>query len=167
MAVTGVPEIHPVDEQLFKGALGRWASGVTVITAATADGPVGMAASSFSSVSKDPPLVLFCPAKSSSTWQQMQSVKRFGVNILAHDQADVCSVFARSGIDRFAEVEWSATESGTPALAGVSVFIECSVESVHDAGDHDIVVGRMELVGIHEDARPLVYHSGQYGRFEA
>lgn len=167
MAITGVPEIHPVDETRFKGALGRWASGVTVITAATENGPVGMAASSFSSVSKDPPLVLFCPAKSSSTWQQMDGVERFGVNILAHDQAEVCSVFARSGIDRFAAVEWAPTESGTPALAGVSVYIECSVENVHDAGDHNIVVGRIEHIGIHDDARPLVYHSGQYGRFEA
>ncbi len=166
MSVADIPNLEPVDIAGFKAALGRWASGVTVVTSNTSDGPVGLAASSFSSVSLDPPLVMFCPAKTSRTWQQMQGGTHFGINILSASQAEVCNVFARPG-DRFSLVEWAASSQGVPVLAGASAILECTYEAVHDAGDHDIVVGRVQSVGVVEDPSPLLYFRGQYGRFEA
>ena len=166
MPLAGIPNLEVVDIAGFKAALGTWASGVTVITAATEDGPIGMAASSFSSVSLDPPLVMFCPAQSSSSWTQMRRADRFGVNILANDQAEVSNVFARPR-ERFSQIAWEPSAAGVPVIAGVAAYIECAFDAVHPAGDHDIVIGRITHVGVAGAADPLLYFRGKYGRFAA
>ena len=120
------------------------------------DEPVGMAANSFTSVSLDPPLVLFCPGKNSSTWPRIQ---RAGlcVNILAEDQEDVCRLMAQKGAERFREIGWKAAPSGAPVLGGRVAHIDCRTVAEHDAGDHLIVVGRvLEMAVNHRRGPPAL-----------
>ena len=155
-----------IDGDTFRQVLGHFATGVTVITAAGSDGPVGLAVNSFTSVSLDPPLVAFCAARSSSTWPSIQEAGHFCVNIIAEDQEDVCRVFASKGADRFTTVGWrKATHSGAPVLEQELAWIDCEIDAEHDAGDHIIVVGRVQEVGVERDGKPLVFFRGGYGRY--
>ena len=115
-----------VDAAQFRRTLGHFCTGVTVIAAAADDGPVGFACQSFAALSLDPPLVLFCPGKSSRTWPLIEAAGHFCVNVLAHDQRDVSAVFGRAGTDKFARCEWSPAPSGAPVLDGVLTWIDCS-----------------------------------------
>lgn len=148
----------------FRTVLGHFATGITVVTALDDGEPVGLAANSFTSVSLDPPLVLFCPAKSSSSWSRIERAGRFAVNILDETQEDVCRIFATPGEDRFAQVAWHLSPNGSPLLDAVHAFLDCETHAVHDAGDHMIVVGRVLDLGLDADAGPLLYYRGQYGR---
>ncbi|MBJ7283338.1 MAG: flavin reductase family protein [Acidimicrobiia bacterium] len=164
--MTGHPDenvIGPTANK-FRDALGHFATGITVITAMDDEGPVGLAANSFTSVSLDPPLVLFCPAKTSSSWPRIERAKSFAVNILDDAQEEVCRVFATPGEDRFSKVAWHLSPSGSPLLDDVHAFLDCVLHEVHDGGDHWIVVGRVIDLGIEADAGPLLYYRGQYGR---
>jgi 3-hydroxy-9,10-secoandrosta-1,3,5(10)-triene-9,17-dione monooxygenase reductase component len=161
-----MPEHPLVDPAHYRTVLGHFASGVTVITAHGADGPVGMAANSFSSVSLDPPLVLFCAAHSSSTWPKIQATGAFCVNILAEDQEDVCRLFATKDVDRFAQIGWHKGPSGSPVLDGVLAHIDCTTVAEHDAGDHAIVVGRVIELEVHHEGGPLTFFRGGYGRLD-
>jgi 3-hydroxy-9,10-secoandrosta-1,3,5(10)-triene-9,17-dione monooxygenase reductase component len=160
-----------IDAGTFRKALGHFCTGVTVVAAMTtgADGvtePVGFACQSFAALSLDPPLVLFCPGKSSRTWPVIEAAGAFSVNILAHHQADVSATFGRAGADKFASVGWSPAPSGAPVLDGVLTWIDCTVESVLDGGDHWIVVGRVGALGETEDERPLLFYRGAYSATE-
>lgn len=148
----------------FREALGHFATGITVVTALDDGEPVGLAANSFTSVSLDPPLVLFCPAKSSASWARIERAGRFAVNILDEHQEDVCRVFATPGEDRFAQVAWHRSPNGSPRLDDAHAFLDCVTHAVHDGGDHWIVVGRVLDLGIDADAGPLLYYRGRYGR---
>jgi 3-hydroxy-9,10-secoandrosta-1,3,5(10)-triene-9,17-dione monooxygenase reductase component len=152
-------EISP---DLFRTVLGHLPTGVTVLTANTPDGPTGMAANSFTSVSLDPPLVLVCPAQSSSTWPAIRAADGFCVNVMAAHHEEVCRRFARKGVDRFAGVPWHARPAG-PALDDAIAWIECTLEAEHEAGDHTIVVARVRAIEAAEDGVPLVFHRGRYG----
>src|SRR5712691_6295329 len=137
-----------VEPAAFRKALGHFCTGVTVVAAVGADGePIGFACQSFAALSLDPPLVLFCPGKSSRTWPQIEAAGSFCVNVLAHDQRDVSMVFGRAGSDKFAAVDWSPAPSGAPKLDEVLAWIDCSLESVVDGGDHHIVIGRVTTLG--------------------
>jgi 3-hydroxy-9,10-secoandrosta-1,3,5(10)-triene-9,17-dione monooxygenase reductase component len=128
---------------------------------------VGLAVNSFTSVSLDPPLVAFCAALSSTTWPSIQEVGHFCVNIIAEDQQEISRLFATKGADRFTEIEWrSATHSGAPILENVLAWIDCVIDTEHVAGDHLIVVGRVQEIGVERDGRPLVFYRGGYGRYE-
>jgi flavin reductase (DIM6/NTAB) family NADH-FMN oxidoreductase RutF len=153
----------------YRQVLGHFPTGVTVITAMGSDGPVGLAVGSFCSVSLDPPLVAFYPDKRSSSWPQIRETGGFCVNILSEDQEDVCRVFASKGTDKFAGLGWKPTSSGAPRLDDVLAWIDCRIETVHDAGDHEAVIGHvLELgVGKNEGIGPLVFYRGGYGRFES
>ena len=133
---------------------------------ASADGPVAMSANSVTSVSLEPPLILFCPDKSSTSWPRIESAGTFCVNVLAEDQEELCRTFATKGTDKFAGVGWSPGPfTGAPVLAGGLAWMECRMEQLHDAGDHAIVVGRvLDLQS--RDGRPLLFFRGGYGRFE-
>lgn len=146
----------------MRQVLGSFASGVTVIAGSDGDGPVGFACQSFASVSLDPPLVLFCPARTSRSWPRIQAVGRFCVNVLAEDQQDLCLRFATAGVDKFAGIGWHATDWG-PALDGVLATVMCSVEAVHRAGDHDVVIGQVHELVTLRDAAPLVFFRGAFG----
>jgi 3-hydroxy-9,10-secoandrosta-1,3,5(10)-triene-9,17-dione monooxygenase reductase component len=159
--------IPTLDEARYRQVLGHFCSGVVVVTGAGVGGPFGMTCQSFSSVSLDPPLVMFCPAKSSSSWAAIRPSRSFAANILSSEQEDVSRVFATSGADKFRGVGWRAGATGSPVLDDVLAAIDCVVESEHDAGDHSIVVGRVvELHLAGREPGPLLFYRGGYGRFE-
>jgi len=156
----------------FRDVLGRFGSGVTVVTAVSNDEPVGLTCQSFSSVSLDPPLVLFVPAKTSRAWPLIQRSGRFCVNLLGADQADLSNTMASRGTDKFAEVKWTpAPQTGSPMLAGAIAHIDCSIHAVHEAGDHFVVIGRvLDLVTDDDgddDVAPLLFYRGQYRTTDA
>jgi 3-hydroxy-9,10-secoandrosta-1,3,5(10)-triene-9,17-dione monooxygenase reductase component len=151
------------DAASFRSVLGHFATGITVITAMDDGVPVGIAANSFTSVSLDPPLVLFCAAKTSSTWPRIQRAGHFTVNVLDEHQEHISRLFATKGADRFGQIEWEAGERG-PILHDVHAYLDCTIESEHDAGDHVIVVGRVHELGLTADAGPLLFYQGRYGR---
>jgi 3-hydroxy-9,10-secoandrosta-1,3,5(10)-triene-9,17-dione monooxygenase reductase component len=163
--VTASPDGAPpiVDPGSMREVLGHFASGVTVVTAVTAEGPIGFTCQSFSSLSLDPPLVAFAPARSSRTWPRLREIGRFCVNVLSEGQDDVSQNFARSVPDRFAGVPWNPSAHGAPVLDDVVAWIDGELWAEYDGGDHTIVVARVLDLGAHPDRRPLLYHRGAYG----
>jgi 3-hydroxy-9,10-secoandrosta-1,3,5(10)-triene-9,17-dione monooxygenase reductase component len=160
-APDGAPRI--VDPRVMRDVLGHFASGVTVLTAVTDDGPIGFTCQSFSSLSLDPPLVAFAPARTSRTWTQLREIGRFCVNVLAEGQDAVSQNFARSGTDRFVGVPWSPSPHGCPVLEDVVAWIDGELWAEYDGGDHTIVVARVLDLGAHPERRPLLFHRGEYG----
>jgi 3-hydroxy-9,10-secoandrosta-1,3,5(10)-triene-9,17-dione monooxygenase reductase component len=155
-----------IDSARFRQVLGHFPTGVTVITARTADGPVGLCVGSFASVSLDPPLVAFCAGSNSTSWPRIQEAGHYCVNILAEDQEDIARVFAGKGQDKFAGLGWRpAVATGAPVLTGVLAWIECRIDAVHEAGDHWIVVGRVLDLEIGQEGGPLVFFRGGFGRY--
>jgi len=151
----------------FRDVLGRFCTGVTVVTSMSSGRPVGMTCQSFSSVSLDPPLVLFCPAKSSRAWPQIQRAGFFCVNLLSHDQLDLSNGFAAKGTDKFAGVSWRPSATGAPLLDGVLGWVDCTIYAVHEAGDHYVVIGRVMDLGVEDAPHPLLFYRGRYARTEA
>ena len=170
MAAIDLPGDEPlptsIDEARFRQVLGRFATGVTVVTGLAGGEPVGLAVNSFTSVSLEPALVAFCVAKRSRTWPRLRVAGTFCVNILAEHQEALSRAFAGRPPDRFLGVGWRPGRSGAPVLADVLAWIECTVEAEHDAGDHVIVVGRVQDLDVGHEGRPLVFYRGGYGRFE-
>lgn len=160
-------ERAPVDPAEFRRVLGHFASGVTLVTTVDASGPTGFACQSFASLSLDPPLVAFMVARTSSTWPRIAAAGTFCVNVLGADQGPLCRAFAVSGADKFAGVPWTPTPvTGSPRLPSVPAWIDCTITTVHTGGDHLIVVGRVESLGAErDDAEPLLFHRGRFGRF--
>lgn len=147
----------------FRDVLGRFATGVAVITAMSDGAPVGMTCQSFSSVSLTPPLVLFCPAKTSRAWPLIRRSGSFAVNLLADGQDDISNTMASKGIDKFANVSWQPSGiTGSPVIAGTLAVIDCHVHAVHEAGDHYIVVGHVQSLEIGEATDPLLFSQGKY-----
>jgi flavin reductase (DIM6/NTAB) family NADH-FMN oxidoreductase RutF len=161
--------VSTVDSSEFRAVLGHFPTGVAVITAICSDGePAGLAIGSFTSVSLDPPLVAFLPAKSSSSWPRMRDAGSFCVNILGHPQLELSRRFATSGGDKFAGLDWQPTPSGHPILPGVPAWIDCDLVRIDDAGDHWIVLGRVRSLSADGDhPGPLVFCRGAFGRFAA
>ncbi len=153
-----------VDSTLYRQVMGQFLAGVTVITATHNGVPVGMAASSFTSLSMNPPLVLFCPAKSSSTWASISDAGHYAVNVLAAEHEDVSKQMSSKSADKFAGLAWHTEVSGSPVLDDALGWIDCRTEHVYEGGDHWIVVGRVLALGW-RDGEPLGYHRGAYGRF--
>ncbi|MGH3433122.1 MAG: 3-hydroxy-9,10-secoandrosta-1,3,5(10)-triene-9,17-dione monooxygenase reductase subunit [Thermocrispum sp.] len=151
-----------VDPRRFRTILGHFCTGVTVVTGHGADGPVGFACQSFAALSLDPPLVLFCPSKTSGAWPAIAATGHFAVNVLGAEQRDVSTVFGSRGADRFAGVDWRSAGSGAPILDGVLTWIDCAIHAVHDGGDHYIVVGRVLTLGHAAPERPLLFYRGGY-----
>lgn len=153
---------HVVEPAEMRRVMGMFASGVTIVTGTDEGEPVGFACQSFTSVSLDPPLVLFCPAHSSSSWPRIQRGGVFSVNVLAEDQLELCKAFAASGGDKFKDLAWHDTAWG-PSLDGVLATVHCEIEAVHPAGDHDVVIGRVKQLVTHREAAPLLFFRGQFG----
>lgn len=146
----------------MRRVLGTFVSGVTIVTGMAETGPVGFSCQSFASVSLEPPLVLFCPARTSRSWPPIQSSGRFCVNVLAADQQELSSIFATTGADKFAGLSWHPTPWG-PVLRDVLATVMCDVESVHPAGDHEVVLGHVRQLVLRRDHDPLVFFRGAYG----
>lgn len=160
-------DVVEIDPGHFRSVLAHLPTGVTVITAYGEDGnPVGMAANSVTSVSLDPPLILLCPAKSSTTWPAIRAASGFCVNVMAGHHEEVTRRFAAKGIDRWAGLEYTERPTG-PALDDAVAWIECRPQDEHDAGDHTIVVGRVVAIEATSgpDAEALVFFRGSYGSF--
>lgn len=157
-----------VDASTFKAALGRFASGVTVITVNTEEGDYGMTASAFCSLSLDPPLVLVCVHKNNTTHQRLDAAKGFGINILAAPQKASSNQYAGYGSspqDSFASDVERGAYSGAPLLDGSLAWLDCAKHAVHDGGDHTIFVGRVEnasAFGERDSLDPLLYAAGRY-----
>src|SRR5690349_3372134 len=131
----------------FRDVLGLFCSGVTVVTSMSDGEPVGMTCQSFSSVSLEPPLVMFSPAKTSRAWPLMQRAGYFCVNILAAGQEDLSNGMATKGVDKFEGVGWQTAATGAPLLDGVLGYVDCTVHQVVEAGDHYLVIGRVKELG--------------------
>lgn len=157
---------NATDSRYFRDVLGNVPTAVVAITALDADGrPTGMTVGSFASVSLDPPLVSFMPGKSSTTMPKIQASGRFCANILAAGQEEVCRQLARSGGEKFSNLRWELSEHGTPHISGANAWIDCTITAVHDAGDHDIVVGSVDSLSVVHTESPLIFLRGGYGRF--
>jgi flavin reductase (DIM6/NTAB) family NADH-FMN oxidoreductase RutF len=152
----------------FRRALAVHASGVVIITAQSDGIPVGLTATSFTSVSLEPPLVAFYVDRSSTTWPQLGAANHFAVNILASDQAELAARFARKSVDRFAPpTRWRPGPLGAPLLRDVSAHLVCLPYERTEVGDHLLVVGLVAEAEVHCSGRPLLYHQGRFGRFTA
>ena len=155
-----------IDQREFRNALGCFASGVTVITTLDENGgPVGLTINSFSSLSLDPPLVLFCLDRKVTSFDAFQNNSHFAVNVLAEDQEDLSRRFAQVGPDKWVGVEFSAWDSGCPIFEECLANIECDVDTIADGGDHVVITGTVKQFRYDEDgARPLLFYRGRYGR---
>ncbi|MGW5639913.1 flavin reductase family protein [Streptomyces sp. NPDC003832] len=157
----------PAEPAAFRRVLGHVPTSVSVVTAATPEGPVGVTVGSFTSVSLDPPLVVFyCGLKSASA-AAIAAAGQFRVNVLAEDQQQVCAAFAGRTAERFATGAWEFPEAAAPRLAGAAAWIECDVESTFPAGDHVAVMGRVRrLATAAAPRRPLIFHRGRLVRLD-
>jgi flavin reductase (DIM6/NTAB) family NADH-FMN oxidoreductase RutF len=151
------------DVRAFRRALGHFATGVTVVAAQSSGRPFGMTANSFASVSLDPPLISVCIARTAGSLVRFLEASHFAVNVLTCEQLDIATRFVQSGVDRFSQLTWRAGSGGAPVLADVSASFECTREVAHDAGDHVILIGRVQRFARFNRA-PLVFAHGRYGR---
>lgn len=163
MTICITPEI---DGAVFRRVLGHYPTGVCAVTAVEPDGLAsGMIVGSFTSVSLDPPLVAFFPDKSSTTWPRIARAGLFCVNVLARDQQDLCRRFASKGGDKFGGLPYRLSNNGSPVLDDVIAWIDCTLDTVHEAGDHFIVLGRVSELDIARADAPLLFFRGEYGSF--
>ncbi len=147
----------------FRSALGMFATGVTIVTAMTADGqPIGLTANSFNSVSLDPPLVLWSLSRAAASLPAFSTGSHYAINILAADQRALAERFALKGADRWAGVSWSRGCGDAPLLAGACAVFECFNRSRYEEGDHVIFVGEVERCTSRAGATPLLFHGGRF-----
>lgn len=150
------------DAKALRGALGRYATGVTITTCRAADGqPVGLTVNSFGALSLEPPLVMWALRDASPALPAFRQASHFAVNVLAEDQIELSRRFASPVHDRFAEGDWRSGHGGTPVLAGCCATLECATERELSLGDHVLFVGRV-LVLAEAPLPPLVFQSGHY-----
>lgn len=156
------------DTRSLRDVLGQFVTGVVVVTASGPLGPVGLTANSFTSVSLDPPLVLFCVHRSSRVRQVFDSAGAFGVNILSEQQESVSRQFARPSDERAHGLSFHHRGTGVPLLTDALAYLECEVEQQIDAGDHVIVLGRVRDHKVQRAGhRPLTFFSGRYAKLHA
>lgn len=155
--------LDPKDPLALRRALGRFATGVTVITTRGPDGaPLGFTANSFNSVSLDPPLILWSLSRASQRLGAYRGASHYAVNVLAADQKDLAARFAARLDDRFAGVAWEEGLGGAPVLPGALAVFECAHEAVYPAGDHELFIGR--VMRLREGpGRPLAWFGGGFG----
>ena len=147
----------------FRTALGMFATGVTIVTARTANGDlVGLTANSFNSVSLSPPLVLWSLAQAASSMEAFSTGSHYAINILSADQQALAMQFATKGVDKFAGVAFHLGAAGAPLLDGAAATFECFNRSRYEEGDHVIFVGEVEQCAHREGASPLLYHGGKF-----
>lgn len=155
----------PETARQYRTALGRYATGVTIVTTTSDWGPVGITANSFASVSLDPPLVLWSPARASQRFGAFEQAARFAIHVLSSDQADVCSAFARNGA-AFDACDWGFDADGLPDIRGCLMRLKCDTHAIHEGGDHAIIVGRVTQAATRPDGDPLLFHDGSFGLFQ-
>lgn len=164
MSLTATAQLPAApDTPAFREALGRFATGVAFVTAAPDGKPDGLIVNSVTSVSLEPPLIAFCPARNSFTWQRMRRTGRFGVNVLARRHEEFARRATPPGADRFAGIDWEPGRGGVPLLTGALATLECEIVAEHAAGDHWIVVGFVDGLRIRRAEEPLIFFAGAFG----
>ena len=154
------------DPRSFRDTLGRFATGVAFVTAAPDGQPAGLIVNTLTSVSLEPPLVSFCPSRSSLTWQRMRRAGRFAVNVLARQHEQFAKRAAPAGADRFAGLDWESGPHGSPRIPDALAILECQIVAEHPAGDHWIVVGRVDHLSAAATKEPLVFFAGEFGKLQ-
>ncbi|MGB7285986.1 MAG: flavin reductase family protein [Salaquimonas sp.] len=151
------------EERSLRDAMGKFATGVTIVTVKTENGPVGMTVNSFASVSLDPALVLWSIEKKSGRYSAFTEAEHFGIHVLDESQADLALEFARNA-NAFDNCAWHTNEMGVPMVEGVLSRFECKRAALHEGGDHTIIVGEVLQYGFRY-GEPLVFASGKFGVF--
>jgi flavin reductase (DIM6/NTAB) family NADH-FMN oxidoreductase RutF len=164
MSITAQP--HPPapapSPRSFRDALSRFATGVTFVTGAPAGEPAGLIVNSFSSISLEPPLVSISASRTSLTWSRIRQTGRFGVSILSAEHEAFVARATPPGADRFAGLDWHPGRAGTPLLTDALATLECRIVAEHPAGDHWIIVGRVEELAVASFDEPLVFFAGRF-----
>ncbi len=154
-----------LDQQQFRQLMGRFATGVTVVTLAGENGtPYGLTVNAFTSVSLDPMLVLICIDKKVGGYALFKPGRSFAVNILAEDQKEISNRFASKDTDRFARLKYRTGTTGAPILDGVLAYLECQITRAYDGGDHTIFLGEVKAGHISDRRSPLLFFGGRYCR---
>ena len=152
------------DTRAFRQALGSFPTGVAVITALSASGtPMGITVNSFTSVSLEPPMVLWCLDKKSDRYAVFAKATGFTISVLGTAHEEVSARLAKPGSHSLDDIQLIATELGPPALSDALAFFECASEAVYEGGDHAIIVGRVVRFARRDAGAPLVFFRGRYG----
>ncbi|MEY9210746.1 flavin reductase family protein [Thermobifida halotolerans] len=151
----------------LRRAFGCFPSGVTAVCALVDGGPVGMAASTFTSVSLDPPLVSVCVARTSTTWPALRRSTRIGVSVLNSEHGAICRQLSARDVDRFAGVDWTALPNGSVVLNDAAAWLDCGVEEEITAGDHVIALLSVQAIQAAPAVAPLVFHGSRFRRLAA
>jgi len=164
----GLAGVEPVTsgEQL-RAAFGCFPSGITAVCATVDGQPVGMAASSFTSVSLDPPLVSLCIQHTSTTWPVLRTGPALGLSVLAEGQDEISARLARRGTDRFAGTSWAETGNGSVFVHGATLWLDCTLHAEVPSGDHCIVLLRVHALRADPGTPPLIFHGSRYRRLAA
>ncbi len=149
--------------RMFRAALGRFATGVTVVTIAGPDGPMGFTANSFAGLSLDPALVLWSPAKASQRYPFFATAQHYAIHVIGQHHAALPDRFSRGG-EGFAGLSWLPNAEGVPTLPGALARFDCVQHATHDGGDHLIIVGQVLRLAL-EEGEPLVFANGRFGGF--
>lgn len=152
---------------LLRKAFGTFPSGVTAVAALIDGCPVGLTASSFTSVSLEPPLVSVCFMQTSGTWRVLRRAHHVGVSVLAADHVEVAQQLASRTGDRFADLNWQADARGAVLISGAGLWLTCSLESEVPAGDHTVALLRVEDLQVFADVQPLVFHGSTFRQLSA
>ena len=167
MADGGIQQVGIVPDaanaRVFRDALGRFATGVTLVTIAGPDGPMGFTANSFASLSLDPALVLWSPAKASQRYPFFATARHYAIHVLGQDHADIPARFSKGG-PGFAGLDWHLNAESVPVLPGAIARFDCAQHATHDGGDHLIIVGQVLRLAL-EEGEPLVFAKGRFGSF--
>ncbi|QSE90532.1 flavin reductase family protein [Rhodococcus pseudokoreensis] len=150
------------DAQLLRQTFGCFPSGVVALTAVIDGEPVGLAASSFTSVSLEPPLISVCIASTSTTWPRLRQAPRIGVSVLGEGHGSACRQLSSKTGDRFAGVDLEVTDEGAAFVDGATALFDCSIETEIPAGDHDVVLMRIHALHSDTDTSPLVFHGSKF-----
>lgn len=156
----------PDTMRALRGAFGRFATGVTVVTVGSARGPVGITANSFASVSLDPPLLLWCAAKASRRHDAFAAAQHFALHVMGTGQDGVTWGFANAA-EAFDHCDWALSDRGVPLIAGCPARFECTARDRIDAGDHTVLIGHVDRVTTEPGTEARVFSGGDYGRFVA
>jgi flavin reductase (DIM6/NTAB) family NADH-FMN oxidoreductase RutF len=163
MPLTASAQAVPTpDPRAFRDAVGRFATGVVFVTAARRAEPEGLIMNSFTSVSLEPPLISFCPSRQSLTWSRMRRARRVAVNVMAAHHEQFALRATPAGADRFAGIDWTLGLGGAPLLTDALATLECSIVEEHPAGDHWIVVARVDELHVSAAEDPLVFYEGAF-----
>lgn len=159
----GIEPVTAAPDQLRR-AFGCFPSGVTAVCARSDGEPVGLAASSFTSVSMQPPLVSVCIQHTSTTWPKLREQPRLGLSVLAEGQDEICARLASKSGDRFAGTDWFASEDGSVFVDDATLWLDCTIHEEVTCGDHDIVLLRIHGLSVAPDTSPLVFHGSRFRR---